>query len=304
MKTSHSARQEGARPNLFIVGAPKCGTTAWPAYLRTHPEIFFSEVKEPNFFAPDMSGIHWVSDLAAYERLFRRGRTAKVRGEASAIYLYSTEAADAIKAYNPDARILIFLRDQTDFLPSWHHHLLFRFAEDIENFEEAWRLSGKRANVPQTCLEPKLLDYAAVADFRAQVERYLAAFPREQILVIPFREWTSDPRATYLRILDFLGLEDDGRSEFPRVNEAKSYRIKWIGKLIARPPRLAAAAVAMLRKILGRDALGLAIKASELISAPGYTTSVSASLRTEIRRRYEQDNRLLNERLGIAMSAW
>lgn len=286
-------------PNLFIVGAPKCGTTAWHSYLSTHPDIFFSAVKEPNYFAFDMPGIRWVPSLAAYEALFKRGGKAKIRGEASAIYLYSETSADAIRAYNPDAKILIFLREQRDFLPSWHHQLLFRFAEDIPDFEAAWRLSGKRSaqNIPRTCLETKMLDYVAVADFRSQVERYLEAFPRDQLLVIHFDEWTKQPRKTYLRILGFLGLEDDGRTEFPRINEAKSYRVRWLGRLIARPPRLLQISVNTLKKITRRDAFGWGVKASSLISTPGYTTSISPHLRDEIQRRYEQDNRLLKKRL-------
>jgi hypothetical protein len=35
------------KPNFFIVGAPKCGTTALSEYLRSHPDVFFSSPKEP-----------------------------------------------------------------------------------------------------------------------------------------------------------------------------------------------------------------------------------------------------------------
>lgn len=294
----------GTRPNLFIVGAAKCGTTAWRAYLSTHPDIFFTEVKEPNYFAFDMPGIRWVPNLSDYEALFRRAGTARFRGEASAIYLYSATSAEAIRAYDPNSKILIFLRGQEDFLPSWHHQLLYRFAESIEDFETAWRLSGKRPpdTIPRSCLEPRMLDYAAVADFRTQVERFLAAFPAEQVLVVGFDDWTSNPRSVYLRILDFLGLEDDGRTDFPRLNEAKSYRIKWIGRLISRPPRFAQIGVDLLKKILGRDALGLGVRASALISEPGYTTSISPRLREQIRCRFEHDNERLRERLASRKS--
>lgn len=291
--------RSSVRPNFFIVGAPKCGTTAWHAYLGSHPDIFFSEVKEPNYFATDMPRTRWVSNLRAYESLFKGGSKAKFIGEASAMYLYSTRAAENIRNYNPDSHILMFLRCQGDFLPSYHHQLLYRFAETIENFETAWRLSGNRPpdTIPKTCLEPKMLDYAAVADFRTQVGRFLSVFPREKVMVIAFDDWTSNPRATYLKILDFLGLKDDGRTEFPKINEAQSYRVKWLGRLIARPPRALQIAVNLLKKITGRDALGLGRKASKLISAPGYTTSISRELRDEIRSRYAEDNLLLAKRL-------
>lgn len=288
-------------PNLFIVGAPKCGTTAWVSYLGTHPDVWFCEIKEPNYFAFDLPGLRNYPTLRQYEALFRRGRDHKVRGEASTLYLYSTAAAQAIRAFDPDAKIIIFLRDQEDFLRSWHQQLLFRFNENIEDFASAWRLSGHRpdSTIPETCFEPKMLDYAAVADFPVQVARYLDAFPREQVLIVDFDEWTADPRSTYLRILDFLGLEDDGRIEFPPVYEARVYRSQWLGKLIARPPRVARLAVDLVKKILGREALGIGRKATELVSTRGRSTEISPELREEIRARYAEGNRALRERLEL-----
>jgi hypothetical protein len=293
------------KPNLFIVGAAKCGTTAWHAYLREHPDIFFTEDKEPNFFATDLPGMRRNTSREAYEAEFAGARGAKAVGEASPVYLYSTAAAAAIREYNPDARILIFLRPPEDFLPSYHHHLVYRFTESIADFETAWRLSGKRPpeTIPKTCRDPKLLDYGARAAFAEQVERFYAAFPAEQILVIQFSEWTVDPRGTYLRILGFLGIEDDGRVDFPRINEAKSYQVSWLGKLIAHPPRPAQLVVGALRKALGRKSLGIGTRAAAAITAPGYREKLSPELRAEIRKFYESDTARLRQLLDSRSAA-
>ena len=108
-------------------------------------------------------------------------------------------------------------------MPSLHNQFLWEFAEEIEDFETAWRLSGRRPpeTIPKTCLEPRTLDYAAMGRFREQVERYLVRFPAEQVRVIRFRDWVANPRATYVNVLDFLGLEDDGRTIFPRSTRAR-----------------------------------------------------------------------------------
>src|SRR5690606_30582215 len=82
------------RPNLFIVGAPKCGTTAWVEYLSSHPEIFFCDPKEPHFFNTDIPNFRWVRSLDEYLKLFVRAGSKKVVGEASILYLYSQEAAE------------------------------------------------------------------------------------------------------------------------------------------------------------------------------------------------------------------
>jgi len=152
------------KPGLFIVGAPKCGTTAWVRYLGEHPQIAFSRIKEPHFFALDLPGFREVEMKREYEALFSDAGDAAVLGEASVLYLFSKSAAEQIRKYNPDARILILLRAQEDYLPSWHQQLLYTFQEEIEDFGEAWRLSGQRRpeTVPETCKEPSLLDYKAM----------------------------------------------------------------------------------------------------------------------------------------------
>ena len=196
-------------PNLFIVGAPKCGTTAWAEYLGAHPDIFFPAYKDQCFFALDLPNFRLTRTEADYAEMYAEVGDAKVIGEASAMYLFSAAAAGAIRNHDPASKILIFLREQEDFLPSLHNQFLREFAEEIEDFETVWRLSGQRppATIPTTCLEPRTLDYAAMGRFREQVERYLAAFPADQLRVIRFSDWIADPRTTYLEILDFLALE-------------------------------------------------------------------------------------------------
>ena len=212
-------------PNLFVVGAPKCGTTAWVEYLRTHPEIFIPKAKERCYFALDLPNFRLTRTAEDYAELFAGAGEAKVVGEASAMYLFSEAAAAAIHEHDPGSKILIFLREQEDYLPSLHNQFLWEFAEEIEDFETAWRRSGQRpvGTVPAGCLEPRTLDYKAMGRFGEQVARYLAVFPVEQVRVIWFRDWVADPRSTYLDILGFLGLEDDGRSDFPPINQGMTY---------------------------------------------------------------------------------
>ena len=292
-------------PNLFIVGAPKCGTTAWVEYLRTHPDIFFPNTKEDCFFALDLPKFRFIHSEAEYSRLFAESGDAKIVGEASAMYLFSEAAASAIRDYNADAKILIFLREQEEFLPSLHNQFLREFSEEIEDFETVWRLSGRRPpeTVPPSCLEPRTLDYAAMGRFSEQVERYLSAFPTDQVRVIRFRDWIADPRTTYLGILDFLGLEDDGRSEFPRINEGVTYRSRRLVRLILFPPTLVRKAARLFKWVTGlqgRRIYPVVRQLVNLLSASGYKKQIDREMLDEIRRYYAEDNRLLDERLRRA----
>ena len=287
-------------PNLFIVGAPKCGTTAWAEYLGSHPDIFFPRYKDQCFFALDLPNFRLTRTDADYAELFKESGDARVIGEASAMYLFSTAAAAAIRDHDPTSKILIFLREQEDYLPSLHNQFLREFAEEIEDFETAWRLSGRRApdTIPTTCLEPRTLDYAAMGRFREQVERYFSAFPADQIRVIRFADWTADPRKTYLEILEFLGLEDDGRTAFPPVNSGQTYRSRALARLIMRPTTLVRRLARLMRALPFGQRLYRAVRSAGFRSAPGYRTDIDPELRRQIRRYYADDNKLLMDRLA------
>jgi hypothetical protein len=286
-------------PNLFIVGAPKCGTTAWAEYLGSHPDIFFPEYKDQCFFALDLPNFRLARTGADYAELFAASGNARVIGEASAMYLFSTAAARAIREHDPASRILIFLREQEDYLPSLHNQFLQEFAEEIEDFETVWRLSGRRMpdTIPPTCLEPRTLDYAAMGRFREQVERYLEAFPAEQVCVIRFRDWTAEPRQAYLEILRFLGLEDDGRTAFPPINPGQTYRSRALARLIMRPPRFVRRLARLMKALPFGHRLYRAARTAGFRSAPGYQREIAPELRDEIKRYYAEDNGLLEERI-------
>lgn len=278
-------------PNLFIVGAPKCGTTAWYEYLRQHPAIFFPDEKEPHYFATDLPGFRTAKSEADYLALYNEAKET-VLGDASVFYLYSTAAAERIAAFNPDARILIFLREQETFLPSLHQQFLYTLDDDVEDFETAWRLSGRRGanEIPSTCREPRLLDYAAIGRFDEQVKRYLEAFPADRVRVIRFEQWTSSPRQTYREILHFLGVADDGRTSFPRVNQAKFNRWGVLAALSHRPPKWLRAVIDLLHKSLGRETLGIGARIIAMNRGAGYRSSLDPALKQEIVDYYGHSN--------------
>ena len=142
------------KPNLFIVGQPKSGTTALHQFLGQHPEIYMSSIKEPHFFCADF---HLESDRAygkqrfydfrsesAYLQLFSKAKNVKIAGESSTNYLYSQVAAEKIYNFNPDAKIIIVLREPAQFLYSLHSHYV-KFTEENEpDFLTALALETKR----------------------------------------------------------------------------------------------------------------------------------------------------------------
>ncbi|MFZ5965189.1 sulfotransferase domain-containing protein [Thalassococcus sp. BH17M4-6] len=284
-------------PNLFIVGAPKCGTTAWVRYLSDHPEIYFSPAKEPHFFCTDFPNYRWAKTLPEYEALFAQADCEKVVGEASVNYLYSKVAAQNINEYNPQAKILVFLRDHGDFLLSYHNQLLYNRDETITDFRTIWSSArdGKNRHIPKTCREPAFLDYAAVGRFAEQLERYIALFPSTNIKIVHFSDWIENPRPTYVSIIQFLGLEDDGRDCFEQIHSAKRHKSAVFANLTQRPPKSLLLASAVIKRLLGRKRLGLAKVLRYLNAEAGYASRPNNVLRDEIRSAFAKDRLKLRE---------
>lgn len=223
------------RPNFFIVGAPKCGTTALSEYLRQHSQVYMTEPKEPHYFAEDFDGHRPIRNEKAYLELFRNVKdTHKAIGEGSVWYLYSKTALENIYAFNPHARIIAMLRNPIDVVPSLHRQHLVSMYEDVQNIEQAWNLQHTRLDglsIPRLCRQPELLQYGPICCFSNQIEKLMEIFPKEQIQIILFDDFVSHARRTYISVLDFLGLEDDGRNEFPKINESSVLRESWLGLL-------------------------------------------------------------------------
>ena len=125
-------------PDFFIVGAPKCGTTSLHRYLQAHPQLFLPERKELPYLASDLTDQRDGMALSdeAYHGHFR-GAGSRIAGASWVMYLYSKRAATELRAFSPDARILVLLRNPVEMLYSYHSQLLTHGLEEIENFEEA-----------------------------------------------------------------------------------------------------------------------------------------------------------------------
>jgi len=132
------------KPDVFIVGAPRCGTTWLYRHLAVHPRVFMSRQKEPHHFNTD-SRFRWVETLEAYESLFSDApAAAQAIGEASVLYLHSEVAAANILCYQPRARFIAMVRNPLEMAPSWHRQALFDQQENEPDFARAWALQAER----------------------------------------------------------------------------------------------------------------------------------------------------------------
>ncbi len=242
------------RPNLFIVGAPRCGTSSLHNYLDQHPQVFMSAVKEPHFFSKDMNRAYedyqgrklptLFKDLKQYLALFSQAGEEKILGESSVYYLYSEVAPDEIYRFNSDARIIIMLREPVAFLQSLHSRLRFMGDEDCRSFVRALELEEPRRNgrnLPRTVRLPFLLHYSKFVRFTEHIERYRSRFLDEQMRFIVFDDFCTNTEKVYDGVLDFLGVERMNPPKIAAINsnvEPRSTRLAAFlsSRRIAWPP--------------------------------------------------------------------
>lgn len=232
-------------PSLFLVGAPKCGTTSLAAWLGAHPDVFMSTPKEPGFFAPDVASSRRARSMRDYSALFAKAGEAQVLAEASTSYLRSRVAAGQILARLPQARFVVCLRNPIEMAPSVHGQLVRSGREPIADFETAWTMQRARRRAPEPRSgdhNPADLLYADMCRLGAQVEAFLAVAPRARVRFVFLDDMKADPATIYRGILAFAGLPDDGRGDFPVFNARRVPR----SVQVARASRRAAAALRSL----------------------------------------------------------
>lgn len=220
------------RPNFFIVGAAKAGTSSLHACLAQHPQVFMSQRKELSFFSTDLDLPHRVKTLDAYLSHFEAGRDQPIRGEASVSYLLSGVAATSIREFAPDARILISLRDPVQALVSQHAEMRRWGTERHRDVNQALADFGqprrKRRSGPE---------YEAFAGVVDQLMRYLDTFAREQVKVIVYEEWTAAPEREIPSILSFLDVDTSNVPPLSRLRPGTDFRSQWVQRAVMTPPR-------------------------------------------------------------------
>lgn len=297
------------RPNTFIVGAPKCGTTALAQYLSRHKNIFVSDPKEPHYFVnSEMPGYTKFKTLESYLALFSEAESChSIVVDASVWYLYAKDTARKIKEFCPDAKIIVMLRRPDEMVYSRHSQGLLNLQEDIEDFEVAWKASLKgdfRTSYSKYCKDPSTLQYNNIARYSEQISRYQDYFSDGSIHYIFFDEFKAKTKVVYEEILRFLSLEPDGRQDFPIVNANASLRTKFIERLLKNPPKMIMKNMSRFKNILGINESGITKFLRSINEKSAKRKILSEEIRLEIIENYKLDMIRLQSITGRDLSHW
>ena len=237
------------KPNFFMVGAPKCGTTAMARFLSQHPDIFFTEPKEVGYLCTDLirkaDRFHGkkrgfrIRTKKQYEKLFKDWKDEKIGAEGSTLYLYSEEAPRNIHDLNPAAKILIMIREPADFCHALYYQLKGSGIETELTFEESLKAEEQRkkehSRIPSTIAFPEHILYTEMASFSKHIKRYLDTFGRDQVKILLFEDFKKDNKKAYQEVLDFLGITKDFTPDFKPVNVRHTIRHRRVFSILHHP---------------------------------------------------------------------
>lgn len=293
-------------PNFIIIGAPKCGTTSLASYLSTHPDVFFSPWKEPNYFAltghqlphngpasPEviysMIYLHCATEFGQYRSLFDGATGQKAIGEASVRYLYYPESAPRIKETLPDVRMIAILREPVSRLYS-HYCMMRQF--QLEPLEVADAIAAEQSRIADNWGWD--WHYTAIGRYADQVQRYYDLFGRDQLKVILYDDFVARPLEVYREVCQHIGIDDSmvpdmsgrGKVAYQPKNLTIDRWLQWPNKTRDR-----------IRRIVPNRIYRQGISAIRKLNR-GHVPKLDPSLRAELAQLFRQDNDRLEAVLG------
>ena len=229
-------------PNFLVIGAGKSGTTSIYEYLKQHPQVFMSEVKEPNFFAlegvkkitgydkDDPHGFNhypWaITNFKDYEKLFENVTNEKAVGESSTMYQYMPKAPENIKKHIPDAKLIAIFRNPVDRLYSRYLHLAREFREPTQDFEDCL-IKGN--------IWWQKNDLIQEGFYYTHMKKYFEQFDPKKIKIFLYDDLRKDTPKVIKEMYQFLEVDDSFKPDTSlRHNVSGKIKNKFVNKLIGQ----------------------------------------------------------------------
>jgi hypothetical protein len=212
------------KPNLFVIGLPKAGTTALYCYFKQHSDIFVTEPKELTYFCNDLTNINRKNIIKTKKEFlshYNNVKSQKVIANFCGGYVFSKKSPKEIQEFNPKAKIIVIIREPVSFFLSKYNHLLrnFNISMKFEEFINADKSFKK-----------ELLNYPGL------LKNYLRYFPNNQIKVILFEEFKNNNQQTIDEITDFLNVNKIKVKEV-KVNKGIEIKHHLLRKLLVEKIR-------------------------------------------------------------------
>ncbi|OGF53201.1 MAG: sulfotransferase [Candidatus Fraserbacteria bacterium RBG_16_55_9] len=202
-------------PNFLVIGAAKCGTTSLYQYLKQHPQIYVTPIKETNFFALDGQQLDFrgpgdqeakcrfsITDVETYRAQFQGVTTEKALGEVCPAYLYSPRAPERIQHHVPHAKLIAVLRNPVERAYS-SYLMAVRVGRERLDFARALQEEPNRIQNKWGWGH-----YVSMGFYYTQLKRYFDRFDPRQIKIYLFEDLSAGPLGILKDIFRFLEVDE------------------------------------------------------------------------------------------------
>ncbi|MBL3656654.1 sulfotransferase [Fulvivirga sediminis] len=224
-------------PDFLIIGAGKCGTTSVDNYLKQHPSIYVTNVKEPNFFGyelikpedfEDKSKLkHYydsVTDLKSYQALFSQAKADQLRGETSNTYLYHDRAPERIRYYVPNVKMAAIFRQPAERLYSRYLHLARENKLPTKSFDGV---------LDKNSIWWERNDLMKEGFYYKNLIRFFDYFPKDQIKTYLFEDLNGNPQQVMQDITHHIGADSSFEYDFSiQYNKSGFIKNKFYDKMV------------------------------------------------------------------------
>lgn len=302
---------DGRLPTFLLIGAAKSGTTSLYKYLKQHPQIFMSGLKEPNYLAFGDSDIAFgnpkdnkflnrvtVKDLPSYARLFASATDQRAIGEASGSSLYMPGAHRRIRQLLPAVKLIAVLRDPVERAYSQFRYYRGLGAEPVRRFERAVSLEARRVEQQWA----PYWFYIANGFYHRQLRPFVDTFGADRMRVYLYDDLVTRPREMIADIFRFLDVDDGFHVDLAtrhnvsevalnRIPDALKAIIPWWHAIEpCAPPRVRSAI-----KTFGRDLLRRNI---------GSGPPIRSEFRKQLQAVFREDTARLQDLIGRDLTSW
>ena len=297
-------------PDFAVIGVPKAGTTALYAALVQHPDLFLPTVKEPKHFLSDgppptkggpgdvQTFQEHVWKPSEYQALFDEAPEHALRGEATPFYLYDFEAQRRLHKLRPDAKLIVVLRDPVERAHSNWQHMWSDGLDPESDFVTACARELKRKSQGYD----SFWHYISLGLYGQQLEHLFTLYPREQVLLLRYRDLRDNPQPTLDRVCAFLGVSEGVVHQVPHENVTNWVQDGPVNRVLLALLRFGAR-IGYHFPVAWRDFFSQPLLKA-LHRDKRRRPRLTREERTAVLRYFVEDNALLQQVTGLDYSDW
>ena len=301
------ASADAARvPDFFLIGVPRAATTSLFDALGRHSQVFVPQLKEACFTCPDIdpeqhrTATRFFRDRAEYLALFAAAADDQLIGEGCTYNVYSPAAPSLIRALNPNARLLIQLRDPVEQMYS-NHGLKVIMGDLGADFERSLEVqAAARAGRVTQPLNMRDYDMRDKATISPGLARFIDAFGRDRVHITLYEEFAAEPEAVIGSIFRFLGVAEQPVAHVEVMVPHREARWGGLNRAMASQRVIGAAkrlTPAALHPVARRLAAATFRTNRRRATRPPLSTALQDRLRDEFRHEVERLSEILGRDL-------